>query len=862
MLESEYPEAAAMLIHDSYVDDVIHSCDTVSEALRKLTDTGEILKVGGFQIKQWVISGDHDKVDDKKLVDTEMEKVLGMRWEPKKDQFIFKVSINFSKKYKKVHTEPNLTVDDILKKAPNSLTKRMILSQVASLYDPLGLATPFTMRCKLLLRQLITLKNENDGVELGWDDPIPYQMYNQWIYLFTEMYELEKVKFKRCVRPDTAVGNPILVMYSDASNAAYATCAYVRFKLQSCTYSSQLLAAKSRVAPVRQITIPRLELCAAVLSARMRKVIEKESRFKFEEVLHLTDSMIVRSQIQKESHGFGTFVATRIVEIQALTNTDEWWWTTSTDNAADFATRPQHPSKMGSDSLWQTGPKYLTLSKEQWPISQPCIQELPDRSCITLTCDVKINHGQEASIIDIKCFSSYERMINTTAMILLLCKQKSFKGLLHNLTSADLKQAENYWIKIVQREFAGDWEKRFKRLGPSVNENGIITVGERISKWLKDDWNQDKFILLSISNPFTILYIQHLHNNDHGGVDLTLAKLQRKFWVPGARKVIKLIKEKCVICKKIDKPRMEQQMGQLPDKRLKPSPAFYNTALDLFGPILIRDTVKRRSRAKVYGVIFTCFTCRAVYLDLTEGYDTDSFLSTFRRFVSIRGYPQTIHSDMGTQLTAASKEIRNMMGKWNTSQISTLSLNQGTTWSFNKSANAPWQNGICEALIKTVKRLLVIAVGECVLSFGELQTVLFEVANLLNERPIGLKPGYDIDMGAYLCPNDLLLGRSSNKVPSGPMGNEPDVRKRFTIIQTIVTTFWKRWMRDYFPTLLVRHEWHTERRNLQKGDIVLVQDNDLVRVLVQPEGHGFDDCCSSRQYGWRISPVRCSGGTV
>ncbi|KAK3896107.1 hypothetical protein Pcinc_000205 [Petrolisthes cinctipes] len=829
MLESEYPEAAAMLIHDSYVDDVIHSCDTVSEALRKLTDTGEILKVGGFQIKQWVISGDHDKVYDKKLVDTEMEKVLGMRWEPKKDQFIFKVSINFSKKYKKVHTEPNLTVDDIIKKAPNSLTKRMILSQVASLYDPLGLATPFTMRCKLLLTQLITLKNENDGVELGWDDPIPYQMYNQWIYLFTEMYELEKVKFKRCVRPDTAVGNPILVMYSDASNAAYATCAYVRFKLQSCTYSSQLLAAKSRVAPVRQITIPRLELCAAALSARMRKVIEKESRFEFEEVLHLTDSMIVRSQIQKESHGFGTFVATRIVEIQALTNTDEWWWTTSTDNAADFATRPQHPSKMGSDSLWQTGPKYLTLSKEQWPISQPCIQELPDRSCITLTCDVKINHGQEASIIDIKCFSSYERMINTTAMILLLCKRKSFKGLLHNLTSADLKQAENYWIKIVQREFAGDWEKRFKRSGPCVNENGIITVGERISKWLKDDWNQDKFILLSRSNPFTILYIQHLHNNDHGGVDLTLAKLQRKFWVPGARKVIKLIKEKCVICKKIDKPRMEQQMGQLPDKRLKPSPAFYNTALDLFGPILIRDTVKRRSRAKVYGVIFTCFTSRAVYLDLTEGYDTDSFLSTFRRFVSIRGYPQTIHSDMGTQLTAASKEIRNMMGKWNTSQISTFSLNQGTTWSFNKSANAPWQNGICEALIKTVKRLLVIAVGECVLSFGELQTVLFEVANLLNERPIGLKPGYDIDMGAYLCPNDLLLGRSSNKVPSGPMGNEPDVRKRFTIIQTIVTTFWKRWMRDYFPTLLVRHKWHTERRNLQKGDIVLVQDNDLVR---------------------------------
>ena len=103
-----------------------------------------------------------------------------------------------------------------------------------------------------------------------------------------------------------------------------------------------------------------------------------------------------------------------------------------------------------------------------------------------------------------------------------------------------------------------------------------------------------------------------------------------------------------------------------------------------------------------------------------------------------------------------------------------------------------------------------IAVGENVLSFSERQTVMFEIANLLNERHIGLKPGYDVNMGTYLCPNDLLLGRWSNKVPSGPMVETNDVRKRFSLIQSIVTTFWKRWMRDYFPTLMVRHKWHTE----------------------------------------------------
>ncbi|XP_037773183.1 uncharacterized protein LOC119568818 [Penaeus monodon] len=366
------------------------------------------------------------------------------------------------------------------------------------------------MRCKLLMRQLTSLKEDTEGDALSWDDPIPHEMYNQSVYLFRDMYDLERIRFKRCVRPDSAVGNPTLVMYADASNLAYSTCAYVRFKLQNGSYLSQLLTAKSRIAPIRQITIPRLELCAAVLSTRLRKVIERETQFVFERVLHSVDSMIVRSQIQKESHGFGTFVATRVAEIQTLTNTDEWWWVASDGNVADFATRLQHPSSLGVDSLWQMGRKYLTLPISQWPISQPCMQELPDRTCISFTCNLGINCVQSRPIIDIERFSSYEKLIKTTAT-------------LHT----------------------------------------------------------------------------ELHSIDHGGVDLTLAKLQSKFWVPGARRV-KSVKEKCVTCRKVDKLRMEQKMGQLPDKRLKPSPAFYNTSVDLFGPFLIRDTVKRRSRAKVY----------------------------------------------------------------------------------------------------------------------------------------------------------------------------------------------------------------------------------------------------------------------
>lgn len=828
MFKDKHPETAAMIIDNSYVDDIIHSCGSKKEALEKIATAEDILSVGGFYMKQWVISGNHDTTGDSKIIDTDVEKVLGMIWEPKEDQFSYKVRINFSARRKNIRTGPDLTAKDIAHKIPKQLTKRMILSQIATLYDPLGLATPFTIRCKLLMRQLITVKQERKTDEqLGWDEPIPEDMYARWVNLFQEMYALEDLKFKRCMKPNDAIGDPILVIYADASNIAYSTCAYVRFELKDGTFSSRLFAAKSRIAPIRQITVPRLELCAAVLAARLRRVIERETSFKFERVLHLTDSMIVRSQIQNESHGFGAFVGTRVAEIQTHTDTNEWWWVATDGNAADYATRPQQAPCLGSESVWQKGPNYLTLSMDQWPIDKPCMKELPDKNTVSLQCNIVQTVG--TPLVDIEKFSCYNRMIKITALILSIARKRTFKGILYALTPDNLKEAEKYWVKMVQNEFREDWNQRFRRLGPSKDEDGIIVVGERISNWLKDNWNQNQFILLSHHHPFTRLYITHLHNIDHGGVELTLAKLQSKYWVPRARKVIKSVKEKCVICRRMDKTVIGQQMGQLPEQRLKPSPAFFNTSLDLFGPLMIRDTVKKRSRAKVYGVIFTCLASRAVHLDLVEGYDTQSFLSTFRRFVSIRGYPHTVHSDMGTQLMAASKEIRDMTEKWDITHISHLGLQQGMTWSFNKSANAPWQNGACESLIKSVKRLLTIAVGENILSFGELQTVLYEVANILNERPIGVKPGYDISLGTYLCPNDLLLGRASNRVPSGPMVNTTDARKRFSLVQGIVTSFWKRWIRDYFPTLTVRQRWHTAQRNLRERDVVLVQDSDLIR---------------------------------
>lgn len=297
--------------------------------------------------------------------------------------------------------------------------------------------------------------------------------------------------------------------------------------------------------------------------------------------------------------------------------------------------------------------------------------------------------------------------------------------------------------------------------------------------------------MLVPEHPFTKLLIQHLHNHDHSGIEATLSKLQARYWVPGARKLIKNVKSRCILCRRIQRVCETQCMRSLPEERLKPAPPFYNTSLDLFGPFHVKAPVKRRTELKVYGITFTCMVCRAVYLDIAEGYDTNHFFKTFRRFVSVRGFPKIVYSDRGTQLVKANKGLAGGMVDLDFDEIVKFGGKEGMCWKFTKGADAPWQNGCSESLIKSVKRALTYSIGDRVLQFGELQTVFFEVANLINERPIGVKPGCDINLGTYLSPNDLLLGRTANKAPPGMYNTDASLVKCFKYVEEVINCFGK-----------------------------------------------------------------------
>ena len=287
------------------------------------------------------------------------------------------------------------------------------------------------------------------------------------------------------------------------------------------------------------------------------------------------------------------------------------------------------------------------------------------------------------------------------------------------------------------------------------------------------------------------------------------------------------IVSKCVKCKKKLMSMCNQVMSPLPVERLQPSPPFTCICIDYFGPYEIRGEVQKRIRGKCYGVILTCIAVRAVYIDVASDFSTDAFLQVLRRFASLRGWPSRIFSDGGTQLVGASRELKEQLRGLDWKQIQEYGHQQGVEWKFSPG-DAPWYNGTAESLVKSTKRALEAAIGDAVLAFSELQTCMFEAAQLVNQRPIGVLPSTPDD-GAYLCPNDLLLGRASAHIPQGPFQERTSKKHRYDFIQAIISAFWKRWSREVFPNLVLQPKWHTERRNLQREDVVLVQDSNAVR---------------------------------
>ena len=273
-----YPEAAEVLTNNTYMDDICESVDTEKEARKLTNDIDTVLKTEGFKVKEWISNKtlqEKDNGDSAKEINMfkgDEEKVLGTLWNYKTDKFHFRVA----QELLKLENSP----DHVQK-----MTKGGILSQVARIYDPIGFAAAFIVRTKIGMQRLWQLG-------LDGDDEVPLAVRESWISLFQEIKELDSVSFERCLIVVDAVEPPMLCVFADASQDALGACAYTRQRKDDNTYAVKFIAAKSRVSPLKQLTIPRLELQAAVLASRLAKSIQEEPRIQFKDVNFFTDSTI------------------------------------------------------------------------------------------------------------------------------------------------------------------------------------------------------------------------------------------------------------------------------------------------------------------------------------------------------------------------------------------------------------------------------------------------------------------------------------------------------------------------------------------------------------------------------------------
>ena len=814
--KQKFPEAAEIIIRNSYMDDIPGSADSMIEAKRYTKEMQEILGGKNFWIKEWIFSGCQRGTEssfDQRQVQiltgvhedgSEMtEGVLGMKWDVERDALRFNVNQEQRNKEK--------------------ITKRSILSTVNSIFDPVGLLTPFTVRTKILLRRIWAYRPKID-----WDDELPDEIERQWEEIVEDLKKIKELTFERSLTPEDAVGLAVLVIFEDGSEQAYGTVAYIRWKTAQ-GYVSRLIAAKSRIAPLKMIDMVRIELCGAVLGTRIRTMIEKELQLKFERVVHIVDSEIVQAMIHRQSYGFNTFAGNRIGEIHRSTQPEEWGWVEGKPwiNIADLTTRGCSPDELKEGSIWQEGPEFLKLPENQWPVDWDVKKgvSLPELKRKEKFVGVVNPVESLAKRIDAERFSKWKVLKNTTARILqLYSRYKSGGGHSSLLTPEDLEKAEIFWIKEAQKDMN---LKQLCTLRP-MEDNGIVVVGGRTERWMACTWNQQKFILLPKECHVSLLIARYEHiKGGHLGVLATVSKIRRRYWIIGITRIIQTVIRNCVFCKIKLKMRCEQIMSPLPVERIKPSPVFTYVGVDYFGPYEVKGEVQQRIRRKCWGVIIVCLNSRAIYLDIANDYSTDAFLHVLRRFVSIRGWPSKLYSDGGSQLLGASNVLQDIIKNLDWEQIKAYGYENKAEWVFSP-ADAPWYNGATEALVKTVKRALTAAIGENVLKFSEALTCFFEAAQLANQRPIGKHPTSP-EEGTFLCPNDLLLGRATSAVPQGPFNERASDKCRFAFTQSVISAFWRRWQREVFPSLVIQSKWHTERRNVSAGDVVLLQDSNLVR---------------------------------
>jgi hypothetical protein len=795
-------EVVKFINNNFYVDDGLMSINSEREAIKLIEQSMSLCKLSGLKLHKFVcnsrtvlerIAPDVRTDDLKEFVISQehlpLQLALGVTWCIESDVFRFRVVIK-----------------------DHALTRRGILSTVCSIFDPLGFIAPVILRGKNILQDMCRER-------LGWDEPLPDPLKRAWERWITELPKLDSVKVRRCFKGNDFEGikSAQLHCFSDASLVGYAQCAYLRLEDYHNQVHCCLVQAKSRVAPLKTLTVPRLELSAAVLSSEVGSQLVKDLDIEPIECHFWTDSRIALGFIHNESKRFHTFVANRVQAIRDVTCPGQWHYVATDRNPADLASRGCNVTELLS-SEWFRGPKELwannlSIERESYPLDETC-SELKMSVCLAS------NAIQEECIVDLSRFSSWKTAKRVLALCIRFIENLRAKANTF-VTVSDTIAAEKWLFRSAQTSFAEERgtilrnhqlkrTSKLYKLDPFIDEEGLIRIGGRLRAGSGLPYGLRHPIILPKSHRVAELLVKSCHEKTHHqGKGMTInAVRDHGVWVFGLSSMVSTLIFKCVQCRRMRHGPCNQKMADLPEERLEEGPPFSHVGVDCFGPFFVNEG---RKEVKRYGVLFTCLVSRAIHIETANSLDSNSFINALRRLLSLRGPIRTLRSDRGTNFVGGMRVLQESIKNINDESIREFLLKNSCDYIVN-FPNASHHGGVWERLIRSVRSVLnalLIHEGH-ILDDEGLRTLLCEAANIVNSRPLAVDRLNDPTSLQPLSPNNLLTMKSNVVLPPPGDFQKEDKYciKHWRRVQYLANAFWKRWQKEVLTVMQPRSKWN------------------------------------------------------
>ncbi|XP_033761542.1 uncharacterized protein LOC117343309 [Pecten maximus] len=834
------PTVKDLVERNFYVDDALASLPEEDEVISLIEKTQMALKKGGNLRLHKIVSNNPKVISAFPVEDLGKEvkslrleqdplpthRSLGLEWDMASDEFKFDIEVKTSN---------------------TPLTRRSMLSELNSIYDPLGFVAPVTIQGKILMREITKGYN--------WDEPIEQDLEKKWKVFKETVRTLKDFKVPRMIVPLSlsTAGNAELHVFSDASEKAVSAVAYLKVCREEIQYTGFVMG-KTKLAPSHGHSIPRLELCGALLATELAQIVIDNLDVDLDTVQYYTDSKVVLGYINNKTRRFYNYMSNRVERILRHSSPSQWNYISTKDNPADCGTRGV--SSSNELDKWLQTPENLRKHSQNLAATEhfPLICPEDDKELRVETRKTGIKEEFLDNLL--QGFSYWRRLVNVIVRIKgYIRKFKSRYKNTHYLETngrEDRNAAEHLLLRMHQSDqFPMEIEslKESKpiasastiiRLAPFLDSDGIMRVGGRLGQSCLP-LEEAHPIIVSNKSSIAKLLVRHFHDKvKHQGRILTEGSIRSHgFWIIGAKRLISKVLHDCVPCKKLRGSVQLQKMADLPPDRLIPAPPFTNVGVDAFGPwnIITRKTKGGSANSKRWAILFTCLGTRAVHIEVVEEMSTSSFINALRRLIAIRGNVKELRSDRGTNFVGAANVFKDM----NTVEVVNVEdepikrylKDADLVWKFN-SPHSSHMGGVWERLIGMARKILdamFMELSSRSLTHEVLVTLMAEVSAIMNSRPVA-QISTDPEVPVILSPTTLLTQKTSSEA----LFNSTDLdikdlyREQWKRVKVLSEMFWRRWREGYLQTLQTRRKWNRETRDMKEGDVVLLKDKNQPRM--------------------------------